>query len=296
MTSLMLPERSELAPQAKELLERVQRQAKLFETALTHINDFTYIFDRGGRFIYANKPLLDLWGKTLDQAVGKDFFELDYPEDLARKLQRQIQQVIQTRTKLVDETPYTSPTGVAGYYEYIFSPVLGPDGEVDVVAGSTRVITERSASSLNGNSLSVRCRTNGRGSRQSSSTPPPSSARFGGRITCLRWRMIATTRSSAGGGIIGKTVREALPEVEGQGFFELLDKVYRTGETFVGDEMEALLRRNGNGSLDRRFMNFVYQALREPDGAVSGIFVHGIDVTEMVEARNRFGRARRSSG
>jgi PAS domain S-box-containing protein len=127
----------------QELAAQVQRQAHLFDLTLTHINDFAYIFDLEGRFVYINRPLLELWGLTLEQARGKNFFELQYPNDLATKLQRQIQQVIGTKKMLVDETPYTSPSGVDGYYEYIFSPVFGADGAVESVVGSTRVITER---------------------------------------------------------------------------------------------------------------------------------------------------------
>ena len=109
--------------------------------ALDAITDFAYVFDLGGRFAFINKPLLDLWGLTLDEAVGKNFFDLQYPDDLAARLQQQIQEVIETRQRVVDETPYTSPTGAGGYYQYIFSPVLAPDGSVCAVAGSTRDIT-----------------------------------------------------------------------------------------------------------------------------------------------------------
>jgi signal transduction histidine kinase len=76
-------------------------------------------------------------------AVGKNFFDLKYPDDLAEKLQRQIQQVFVSRKGLSDETTYTSPTGAGGHYEYIFNPVVGADGTVEAVAGSTRDITER---------------------------------------------------------------------------------------------------------------------------------------------------------
>ncbi len=116
---------------------------RALEIMLSGIKDFAYALDRNGRFIYVNKALLDLWGLPLEQAVGKNFFDLHYPDDLAAKLQRQIQQVIETKQVLVDETPYTSPSGQGGYYEYIFSPVLSPDGEVVAVAGSTRDYTER---------------------------------------------------------------------------------------------------------------------------------------------------------
>ncbi len=131
------------APGMDRVTAKLQRQARIFDKTLSSIADFAYIFDRDGRFIYANKALLDLWGLPLEMAAGKNFFDLKYPDDIAAKLQRQIQQVIDTGQPLADETPYTSPTGVAGYYEYIFTPVFDADGKVEVVAGSTRDITAR---------------------------------------------------------------------------------------------------------------------------------------------------------
>jgi PAS domain S-box-containing protein len=126
----------------RELAERYAQQSRVFDRVLSSITDFAYTFDLQGRFTFVNKPLLDLWGLTLEQAVGKNFFDLKYTDQLATTLQRQIQQVIHTRQRLVDETPYTSPTGAGGIYQYIFSPVIGPDGNVEAVAGSTRDITE----------------------------------------------------------------------------------------------------------------------------------------------------------
>ena len=128
-----------------ELAAKVEQQVRLFDTTLSSITDFAYIFDKDGRFVFMNQALLDLWGLTLEDAVGKNFFELKYPKELASKLHRQIQQVFDTGQVLRDETPYTSPTGAGGFYEYIFSPVRAKDGTVDVVAGSTRDITNRKA-------------------------------------------------------------------------------------------------------------------------------------------------------
>ena len=127
----------------QEIAKKYERQSHVFDAMLSAITDFAYIFDRDGRFLYANNALLDLWGLTLDAAVGKNFFDLKYPDDLAAKLQRQIQEVFTSGKVLSDETPYTSPTGVAGQYEYIFSPVIAADGTIEAVAGSTRDITER---------------------------------------------------------------------------------------------------------------------------------------------------------
>jgi PAS domain S-box-containing protein len=133
---------AEPAIPAPRLLELEQR-ARVFETTLSAIADFAYVFDREGRFVYVNKALLDLWGIELEEAIGKDFFDLQYPVELAGRLQRQIQEVFDTRRRLKDETPYTSPTGASGYYEYIFIPVVGADGQVEAVAGSTRDISDR---------------------------------------------------------------------------------------------------------------------------------------------------------
>ncbi|RYG75144.1 PAS domain S-box protein [bacterium] len=85
--------------------------------------------------------------------------------------------------------------------------------------------------------------------------------------------------------VIGKPVREAVPDIEGQGFFELLDNVYRTGVAFTGEEVPIQIQSSPDVAPEKRYMNFVYQPIFEASGMVSGIFAHGIDITEQVRAR-----------
>ncbi|AFZ18708.1 PAS domain-containing sensor histidine kinase [Allocoleopsis franciscana] len=85
--------------------------------------------------------------------------------------------------------------------------------------------------------------------------------------------------------LVGKPVREAFSELEGQGFFELLDQVYATGEPFIGKEMPAVFDRNDDGKLEESFWNFVYQPLVDGEGNVYGIMTHAVEVTEQVQAR-----------
>lgn len=85
--------------------------------------------------------------------------------------------------------------------------------------------------------------------------------------------------------IIGKSVLEALPEVKGQGFIERLQKVQETGEPYIGREIPFLLQRTPGGPTEKRFLDFVYQPADMIDGKVEGIFVHGVDVTDKVDAR-----------
>ncbi len=84
--------------------------------------------------------------------------------------------------------------------------------------------------------------------------------------------------------ILGKPVRQALPEIEGQGFFELLDRVYRTGEAFAATDMRVMFRREPGRPLEERFLEFVYQPLWNPDGSISGILAQGIDLTDRKRA------------
>ena len=92
--------------------------------------------------------------------------------------------------------------------------------------------------------------------------------------------------------LLGKSIREALPELEGQGFFELLDKVYATGEAFSGHAAPVRLQRS-HGALEERFIDFVYQPIRNAMGLVNGIFVEGFDVTEAVRATGELRNANR---
>ena len=86
--------------------------------------------------------------------------------------------------------------------------------------------------------------------------------------------------------VLGKQIRDALPETEGQGFFELLDQVFRAGQPFFAYEIPISLRRNPGTALTQLFIDFVYQPIIESDGAVSGIFVEGADVTEKKYAQD----------
>lgn len=83
----------------------------------------------------------------------------------------------------------------------------------------------------------------------------------------------------------GKPVLEALPELEGQPVIDILDGVYQTGKTFIGNEVPLMLDRAESGQLETLYFNFVYQAMRNAEGTVSGILVFAYEVTELIQAR-----------
>ncbi|WP_375478882.1 YlcI/YnfO family protein [uncultured Nostoc sp.] len=135
-------ERARAEAALRESRTELEGQLRKFNAIVAAIPDFIYTFDLAGRFTYISPALLNFWQKTSDEALGKNFFELDYPTDLATRLQQQIQQAIATRQPLKDESPYTSAIGTRTY-EYIFVPLFGINGVVDAVAGVARDITKR---------------------------------------------------------------------------------------------------------------------------------------------------------
>jgi len=87
--------------------------------------------------------------------------------------------------------------------------------------------------------------------------------------------------------LLGLSVREALPEVEGQGFLDLLDGVYLSGKPYIGRNLKVFLRRDGDSTPDERFINLIYQPIFDASGHVAGIFVDGFDVTHQKRAEDQ---------
>jgi PAS domain S-box-containing protein len=85
--------------------------------------------------------------------------------------------------------------------------------------------------------------------------------------------------------IIGLPIHEVFPEVNGQGHFELLDRIYQRGERYSASESQVWLNRHGRHELI--YVNFAYQPLRDINGQVEGILVHAVEVTEQVLARTQ---------
>jgi PAS domain S-box-containing protein len=79
--------------------------------------------------------------------------------------------------------------------------------------------------------------------------------------------------------VVGKTVAEALPEAARQGYLAILDKVFASGEAYRANGARLEVQTAPDGPYEQRFLDFVYQPIKDAGGAVTGIFVLGADVT-----------------
>ena len=127
----------------KRLNLEIERQAVAFNTLLSSISDMTFTFDRDLRFGYANQSVEALYGKKPEELIGKNFADLDYPEELTVRIRQNLRQVFETGQPVKDETRFPDAAGEIGFYEYIFNPIVAADGSVEMVVGSAREITER---------------------------------------------------------------------------------------------------------------------------------------------------------
>ncbi|MCA1664670.1 MAG: PAS domain-containing protein [Myxococcales bacterium] len=85
--------------------------------------------------------------------------------------------------------------------------------------------------------------------------------------------------------LLGKSIRQAFPELAGQGIYELLDGVRTSGEPFIGRSLRVDLRRSPTSAPEEGYFDFVYQPIPDGDGKVDGILVVAFEVTALVRAK-----------
>ncbi len=85
--------------------------------------------------------------------------------------------------------------------------------------------------------------------------------------------------------LLGRSFRDALPEMAGQPFNDMLKKVFETGEPIVGHEMLAKIIQKRNGPLEDRYFDFTFVRVDDPNGKPYGVYNHAVDVTDRVVGR-----------
>jgi signal transduction histidine kinase/ActR/RegA family two-component response regulator len=237
-------------------------------------------------FVY-NEPYIDVLGDKHPKAMGRPFADI-WPEiwhDVGPLAERAMR----------GEATYTENLPLRmhrhGYYEdtwftFSYSPVRDDDG---AIAGVYCACVETTAQVL---AEKYRNEENQRLVELFEQAPGFIAVLRGPghvfELTNKSYRQLLGDRK-----LIGLTVREAAPEIEGQGFFELLDEVYRSGQPFVGRASPMRVQRAPNAPLEERFIDFIYQPIRDASGAIAGIFVEGSDVTVRMQVENELRAANR---
>lgn len=127
---------------ARDESDQVKR---LLQAVSTSTPDLVYVFNLNYEFTYANKALLDMWGLTWDESIGKRLLDNGYEPWHAEMHEREIDRVVATKKSIRGEVSF--PHAILGkrIYDYIFAPVFDEQGNVTAIAGTTRDISELKA-------------------------------------------------------------------------------------------------------------------------------------------------------
>lgn len=269
------------------------------------------VIDREFRYVAVNQEYLDLTASRAEELVGVGLFDRfphdpDDPANLpARILRASFERVFATGLReSIAYIPYRVPIREGDRVvvrERVFSathvPLFGSDGSVthllqhtvDVSAlhepagaeeaGRVRVVAgvlDRAEQVQEAN----RSLEKEAGQLRTLFEQAPGFVAFlEGPEHRFRHANAAYRRLVGGRKLVGRTVGEALPEVRDQGFVDLLDRVYRTGAAYVGNDVRVDLVDPELGGAHEVFLDFVYQPVRGAAGEVTGILVSGHDVT-----------------
>lgn len=127
----------------RKMRDELEASKRLYEAITVSTPDLIYIFDRNYKFIYANTALLNMWGRTWEDSIGQGLLALGYEPWHAEMHEREIDEVIATKKSIRGEVSFPHATLGRRVYDYIFAPVFDEHGEVAVVSGTTRDISDQ---------------------------------------------------------------------------------------------------------------------------------------------------------
>jgi len=267
------------------------------------------LLDRDLRYVWANAAYLGITGCPLEQLIGRGLFEV-FPHDPADPdnessalLRRSLEKVLATRERdVLACIPYRVPRSPGGSLEErlwsaTHTPLLRPDGEVELVLQHTVEVTElaRLREAAEPEMFSAEAGVLGRAElvqranrnldtqlgdlRRMFDQAPGFFCFLRGPEHVFEIANGAYLQIIGKRDLIGRRLRDALPELDGQGFPELLDRVYRTGEPFVGRGIRVCFAGTPQAEAFEIIVDFVYQPIADASGRVFGIFVQGNDIT-----------------
>ncbi|RFS17125.1 PAS domain-containing sensor histidine kinase [Emticicia sp. C21] len=280
VTTEDITERKQAEIALQKALDAAEKQKRLYDSIINTTPDLVYVFDPTYRFTYANKALLNMWGKTAEEAIGKGLRDNGYEEWHALMHEREIDEVLASNKTIRGTVSFPHAELGSRVYDYIFGPVFNEKGEVEVIAGTTRDITELKHAEENLKQSEARFRN------MIEQAPVAILLSRGEELMSesVNEPMVKFMNKSSADEIIGKTLVEALPELKDQPVLQIVLDVQKTGIPFRGDEqpVDFLI----DGKLERRYFNLSYDVIKEP-GKSNAVMHIAADVTEQVLARKK---------
>ena len=134
--------RKEFEENLQQLTAKVEHRAKILEQVLSASVDHICMYDRLGRYTYANRAFMDSFGLKLTEIYGKTSQQMGFPTDTIKHFEAKLQIALATGQSIAEEISLPTVNGDREY-EYILSPIHSTDGSIKAVVYTARDITER---------------------------------------------------------------------------------------------------------------------------------------------------------
>jgi PAS domain S-box-containing protein len=229
--------------------------------------------DKEGQVLYANRRFLDYAGKQSLPRDPQEYLNLFHEEDRERALAAWMHSVTTGEDFAIDVRLVRAADGAARWWHLRALPLRDEAGAIERWLGVADDVHE-------GRMAEQAVRIERARLVEMFRQAPAFMAMLRGpehifERTNRQYQELIGNRD-----VVGKPMRQALPEAEEQGFITLLDRVYETGEPFVATGRSLSVARIPGQPLEEHYLDFVYQPMRETDGTISGVLVLGVDVTE----------------
>jgi len=261
-----------------QALEVADKQRRLYDSITNNTPDLVYVFDPAYTFTYANKALLNMWGKTAEDAIGRGLRENGYEEWHALLHEREIDEVIAAKKSIRGTVSFPHAELGSRVYDYILVPVVNELGEVEAVAGTTRDITDLKYTEGKLQQSENRLKS------MIDQTPTPTLVLMGDDLVITQINKTMLRMIGFGEEVIGMPLLRLMPELAGQYIWKQVMKVYEEGINF--DQSEVLVTHKRTGVMQEYYYNIAYRPLTE-NGRITGMIQVAIDVTEQVMARKK---------
>lgn len=235
-----------------------------------------------GRTLLYNDAYAEILGSRHPAAMGEDF--LDVWSEIRADLTPIVEQAYAGQPVHMDDIQLfmlRKGSLAETHFSFFYAPVRDDDGAVGGLYCACNEITAKVLADRARDAAEQALRESETRHRALLQQMPGFVAVLTGPDHVYEYTNQAFADITANRDVIGKSVREAFPEFVDQGFYELLDDAYRTGDPFVARDLPMHLEGQR-----QRYIDLLYEPIRQ-DGAVAGIFVGGYDVTERVQAERR---------
>lgn len=280
-----------------------------FEEVFAALPGAHMVLDRDLRYVAASDAYCRAVMRAREDLIGRPLFDL-FPNsgESGRRLKASFERVLATgRTDVISYIPYDipRPESEGGGFDVRFwtashSPVAGADGKTAYIIQNTtdvtglvrlgrvpdlplRLLTEEGdllTRAQEAEEEKQALLTQSQEFHRLFQQAPGFFAVLSGPDHVFTFANDAYLRLVGHRDLLGKPLREVLPEVVSQGFFDSLDHVYRTGQSASGEGMQVMLQHAPDSAPEEFFIDFAYDAIRDDKGRVTGVFVQGMDTTQ----------------